>query len=208
MITETTLQYLLAGSVLGLSSGISPGPLFTLVVTQTIKHDKTEGIKVALSPLITDLPIILIAVLLFAHLSQFDTILALISFTGALFLGYLGWESIKTKGINLEVSEGKTNSLKKGILANFLNPSPYLFWATVGTPYLFKASEISLVTAILFLCAFYALLIGSKIILAILVARTKVFIGQKWYVGIMRMLGIVLFILALLFLADGLEYLK
>jgi len=81
--------FISAGIILGLSSGLSPGPLLTLVLTQTIKHNRVEGIKVALSPLVTDFPIILITVLILGRLAQFDLFLAIISFIGAIFLAYL-----------------------------------------------------------------------------------------------------------------------
>ena len=208
MMTESAIHFLIAGSLLGLTSGISPGPLLTLVIAQTIKHNKTEGIKVAISPLITDLPIILTALFIFNRLSKFDIVFAIISFVGGAYLAYLGFESLKTKTLNLEIQDSKSDSIKKGIIANFLNPSPYLFWATVGTPLIFKAFEISLITSILFLTSFYVLLIGSKITIAILVARTKVFIGQKLYISIMRILGIALLIFSILFFYDGIKYLK
>ena len=50
-----------AGLVYGLSAGFSPGPLMALVISQTLKHGIREGAKVAVAPLITDLPIILLA---------------------------------------------------------------------------------------------------------------------------------------------------
>ena len=208
MITENTLHFLTLGSVLGLTAGISPGPLLTLVLTQTIKHNRAEGIKVAISPLITDLPIVIITLLIFNKLAQFDIVLAIISFVGGLFLAYLGWESIKSKGLNLDLQSTDSESLKKGVIANFLNPSPYVFWATIGAPYIFKAFGISLATAILFLTSFYVIMIGSKVIIALIVARTKVFIDQKLYLAIMRFLGIVLLAFSILFFYDGISYLK
>ena len=48
---------LTAGILLGLSAGFAPGPLLTLVIAQTLKHNVREGIKVALAPLISDFPI-------------------------------------------------------------------------------------------------------------------------------------------------------
>ncbi len=108
----------------------------------------------------------------------------------------------------MEIQDSNSNSIKKGIIANFLNPSPYLFWTTVGTPLIFKALGLSLLTAFLFLISFYAMLVGSKIAIAIIVARSKVFIGQKLYISIMRILGIALLIFSILFFYDGFKYLQ
>ena len=207
MITDQTLHFLIVGSLLGFSSGISPGPLLTLVLTQTIKHNKTEGIKVAISPLITDLPIILLSVLVFSTLSHFSVILASISFIGAIFLAYLGIESIKTKELNIEIEDSKSESIMMGIITNLMSPNPYLFWATVGTPYIFKALEINVLTVTIFFLSFYFFLIGSKIGIAIIVGRAKVFINQKLYVAIMKILGLALLIFSIIFFYDGIKYL-
>lgn len=207
-MTENTLHFISLGILLGVSAGFSPGPLLTLVLTQTIKHNRKEGIKVAISPLFTDLPIILIALFIFNSISEFDSILAIISFTGGIYVAYLGIESLRIKGLNIDIQDSKSESIKKGIIANFLNPSPYLFWATVGTPLIFKALKVNLYSAVLFLISFYILLIGSKIMIAFIVAKTKVFINQRIYLIIMRVLGIALLTFSLMFFYDGIKYLQ
>lgn len=206
-MTDNMWHFISAGVLLGLSSGLSPGPLLTLVLTQTIRHNRAEGIKVALSPLITDLPIILITVLILGRLARFDIFLAIISFVGAIFLAYLGVESLRSKELNLDVKDSKSGSLKKGIIANFLNPSPYLFWTTVGTPLLLKAYKTDLLASILFMLLFYVCLTGSKVLVAFLADRSKQFINQKVYLILMRILGIALLIFSLIFLYDGVKYL-
>lgn len=208
MLTESTLHFLAAGSLLGLSAGVSPGPLLTLVLTQTIKHNKQEGIKVALSPLLTDLPIVLLTLYVFNQLSHINLVLAIISFLGGLFVAYLGVESFRTEGIDFDTQGTPSGSIKKGVIANFLSPHPYLFWATVGAPYVYKASAVNIWAAVFFLASFYVFLIGSKVTIAVIVARTKVFIGQKSYRIIMRILGIALLIFSILFFYDGVNYIR
>lgn len=207
IINDTTLHFIFVGVFLGLSAGFSPGPLLTLVLTQTIKHNRIEGIKVAISPLITDFPIILISVLIFNKLAEFDLILAAISIVGGVYVAYLGIESIRIKALSFDLQDSKSDSIKKGIIASFLNPSPYLFWLTVGAPLTFKAFHVSLLASIMFLISFYTLLIGSKVMIAFIVARTKVFLNQKTYVIVMRSLGIVLLTFSLLFFYDAIQYL-
>ena len=202
-----TLQYFFIGSLLGLTAGISPGPLLTLVIAQTIKHNKQEGIKIAISPLITDLPIILLTAFLFIKVSQFDVVLAIISFAGSAFLVYLGYGSIKTKGLEYATSVANPGSLKKGIVVNLLSPHPYLFWAIIGTPYVFRAYEQNVVSVVLFLASFYLFLVGSKVIVAILTSRSKVFLGQKSYLVIMKLLGVALIVFSIILVVEGLEHL-
>lgn len=202
------IKFALTGAFLGLAAGISPGPLLTLVITETLRHNSKAGIKVAVSPLITDLPIILVTLLIITELSQFNTILGIISFLGGVFVAYLGIESLKTKGLSISGSSPESLSLKKGIIANLFNPHPYLFWATVGTPYIFKASGISILALILFLGSFYIMLTGSKIAVAIITAKSKSFINQKSYIIMMRMLGLALLVFSVMFFYDGYKYMK
>ena len=54
------MEFLFIGLLLGLSSGISPGPLLTLVIAETLRYGLGAGIRVAITPFITDLPIILL----------------------------------------------------------------------------------------------------------------------------------------------------
>ena len=204
---NTIFSFATAGILLGISAGLSPGPLLTLVLAQTIKHNWVEGIKVAISPLITDLPIICLSLWVFNQLSQFNMLLALISFLGGAYIVYLGIESFRVKGIEINRQVTKSESIKKGVIANFLNPSPYLFWVSVGTPIIFKAFRINLMTAALFLISFYVMLIGSKILVAILVDRIKAFLSQRIYLGIMRVIGIALILFSLVLFYDGLKYL-
>jgi len=207
MTTLDSLQFLFAGSLLGLTAGISPGPLLTLVMTQTLRYNQREGIKVALSPLVTDLPIILITLVLIAKIAQSDTILGIISLAGGIFVAHLGYESITSKGIAAGQPDAGSKSLRKGIMANFLSPHPYLFWATVGAPYVLKAHGQGLLSVIFFLGSFYFLLVGSKISVALLVARSKKFMGEKTYRIIMWFLGTALFVFSLMFLYEGYQYL-
>lgn len=94
-------SFLISGIVFGLAAGISPGPLLTLVIAETLKHSKKEGIFVAAAPLLTDIPIVLISLFIISRVSQSDLILAVIALTGAIFIAYLGYESLVVKEVQL-----------------------------------------------------------------------------------------------------------
>ena len=193
------------GAFFGITAGISPGPLLALVITETLKYNRKAGIRIALAPLITDLPIILITYFIFSKLSQYDIILSIISLSGGIFFFYLGYETLKTKGPELTATGKQPESLKKGITANLLNPHPYLFWLTVGIPTAFKAYETNLVTVILYFLLFYTMLVGSKIGIAFLAERSKSFLSNKSCKITMHILAAALFIFAAIFLYDGIE---
>ncbi len=62
--------FLFSGILLGLSGGLAPGPLLTLLASETLRHGARAGVWVALAPLLTDLPIILATVLLLRPLTD------------------------------------------------------------------------------------------------------------------------------------------
>ena len=124
-------SHLMVGALLGLSAGFAPGPLLTLVVSQTLRHNTREGIRVALAPLITDLPIILASCLFLSRLARFSPVLGWISCIGGIYVLYLAYGNLGAAAVQIEITRVEPGSLRKGALVNLLNPHPYLFWITV-----------------------------------------------------------------------------
>ena len=207
-MTELTTisKYIFTGIVFGLTAGISPGPILALVISETLRHNRREGIKIAITPLITDMPIIALTLLVFSQLTNSDIILGIISFLGGAFIAYLGYETIKVKGFETDTVQHKPRSLRKGIIVNLLSPHPYLFWLVVGSPILYEAYRLTPVAAAVFLLFFYLCLVGSKITIAVLVERSGAFLKNRAILWIMRLLGMVLIGFAVWFIIDGLRF--
>ena len=196
---------LTAGIVLGLSAGFSPGPFLALVISQSLKHGAREGIKVAVAPLFTDAPIILISTLVLTRLANSQLLLGGVTLCGSLFLVYLAYESFRTTGFEAGFEAAAPRSLRKGVLVNFLTPHPYLFWLTVGAPIIVKGWTASPVIPVVFLTVFYACLVGSKILIAVSVGKSRHVLAGKPYRYIMRVLGLLLLVFAGLLLWHALE---
>lgn len=200
-----TIAYMTSGLVFGLSAGLSPGPLLTLVIAETLRHGIRSGIMISMAPLLTDLPIVGVTVFLLSRLADIQPLLGCISIVGAAFLAYLGFESLAFKGVALDPSPAKPKSIRKGVVANFLNPSPYLFWFSIGGPLMVKALGSGTMPAAGFIAAFYLLLVGSKVVLAVIVGKSRRFLKSTHYVYTVRLLGLALFAFSVLFLWDGLK---
>lgn len=200
------LQYAGAGLLLGTMAGISPGPLLALVINQSLRHGKKEGIKVAFTPLLTDLPAILLSIYLVTALAEHQSLFGYIAIVGATYIIYLGAESIISAGKETKISSAGAGSLKKGVLTNLLNPHPYMFWISVGTPLMIKALEVSVFAVVVFVLAFYVTIIGSKVILAILTDKSRSFLKGAAYRWALRVLGFLLIILAFMLAWEGWNY--
>lgn len=200
-------EFLLLGVVLGLVQGISPGPLVTLVISETLKFGKKEGFKVAVSPLITDSTVAALALVVLSNLAQNALIIGVISLLGAGYLIYLAWDNLKVKTTILEAGSAKRGALGRALVTNLLNPHVYVFWFSVGGPIILRSLAVHVSATVLYLVGFYVFLIGSMASIAYVVYRSKVFIGSKYYVYLVRALGIVLILFALVLVSEGLTLL-
>jgi len=200
------VSYLLLGLTLGLSAGITPGPLLTLVITASLRKGLRGGLLVALAPLLTDAPIIALSLLLLDRLPPWA--MTAVTFVGGLLVIYLGIDALRAAR-NAEVpsstvaSEGQGRELWKGALVNLLNPHPYLFWATVGGPTLLAGWRESALYGVAFLVGFYALLVGSKVIIAWLVSRQHQALSPRAYRIVLTILGLAMVALGVLLVREA-----
>ncbi len=198
------LSFLLTGLVLGFTSGISPGPLLTLVITETLRSGKKGGISVAMAPLITDVPIVSCVFFILKNISGNRYIISAFAFSGAAYLLYLAISNFKIKGYTLNDNRDR-HSLKQGIITNFLNPHPYMFWMTIGSALVINSLSIHVSALILFLAGFYLTLTGSKILITLFVDKAKSMINSRLYLIIMKILGVILIVFAFLIAYDGIK---
>jgi threonine/homoserine/homoserine lactone efflux protein len=162
---------LLLGLSLGLGAGLAPGPLLALVIRSTLQSGIGAGVRVAFSPLITDVPIIALAVILASSLPE--EVLGALGVAGGCFVIWLGVEALRESPAPAEAAAGAASpqrDLLRGALTNALSPHPWVFWITVGAPIL-AASGVA--GSVLFLLAFYLLLIGSKVAVAGVIAAGR-----------------------------------
>ena len=204
---------LLLGFSYGFAAGVSPGPMLGLVITQTLRRGWRAGNLVALAPLFSDMPIILLAILIVGQLPHIA--LGWLGVAGGLFVVYLGIESIRAARGEIDSAPGAgTPSLEavgrpravlgRAVLTNLLNPHPYLFWATAGAQLLLRAAaNEGTVGAALFLIGFYALLVGSKLLIALIVNQSRGWLGGRGHRRVLVGSGVLLAGLGLLLAFDG-----
>jgi threonine/homoserine/homoserine lactone efflux protein len=199
-----SIQCLILGLTLGLSAGFSPGPILALVIGETLNGGFKDGLKVAAAPLLTDGPIILACFVLLSAMADSGAVLGIISLAGDAYLVKLGMDSFRA-GPPGEERRGGPGAFKKAVLANFLNPNPYLFWLTVGAPILISGRRP--LTWAAFLAGFYVCLVGAKIGIAAAAAKSRRLIRGRGYILILRVLGAALVVFAAIFVRKGLDLL-
>jgi len=197
------IALLTSGVVYGLWAGFSPGPLLTVILAHTLQHGLKEGVKVALAPLATDVPIMMISVLLLARITNINPVLGVISIVGGIFLLYMAYKSFCAGSPAVSGESVSAQSYSKGIIANALSPYPYLFWFSVGTPTMAKGWGGNPFGVILFVTGFLGCTIGGKILLAALVGTSGNLLRGKPYRYVVRFFGVLLAVFGCVLLKDG-----
>jgi threonine/homoserine/homoserine lactone efflux protein len=183
------VDQLLLGLALGFGAGIAPGPLLGLVIASTLKHGWRAGVRLAIVPIVSDAPMIALCLSVLSSLPSHA--IAVIAELGGVLLFFLSFQTVRdARKATLEPAPETTGRFKRGrrgglilrgVLVNYANPHPWLFWIGVGGPVLVTAWRASAWRAGVFLIAFYLLLVGTKIALAALVALGRGRLTQHGY---------------------------
>jgi len=202
------VEALLAGLVLGLGSGVSPGPLLALAISTTMRRGLRAGLLVVSAPLVTDTLFIVLTVTVISQLSP--TIVAGLSLVGAAVIAWFAWENAREArraDIAALRTEPPTESgnrltrltrqpLLQAATVNVLNPAPWLFWISAGAPLLIGFADQGWGLVIAFLVAFYVAIIGSKALLVVAIAAGRHRLSTRGYRLILAGVAIMLAILA------------
>jgi threonine/homoserine/homoserine lactone efflux protein len=153
--------YLIFGMTYAFAAAVQPGPFLTYLVSQTLTNGWRRTIPAAFAPLISDIPIIILVLLV---LSRMPTWLVQgLQFAGGIFLLYLAFGAYKTWQNYAKEKPGGNKTIQqtilKGALVNLLNPAPYIGWSLVMGPLLLKGWRQAPVNGIALLSGFYSILI-------------------------------------------------
>ncbi|NOY23035.1 MAG: LysE family transporter [Acidobacteria bacterium] len=162
-------KYLIFGITYAFACAVQPGPFQTFLMAQALERGWKRTLPAALAPLLSDGPIILIAVVLLRSMPPW--LEPLLFFTGGLFLIYLAflsyrnWQSSPSSEKVTEPPHADT--LTKAAMVNLLNPNPWLGWTLVMGPLLVSGWRESPFNGIVLLAAFYLTMVITTAILIV-----------------------------------------
>ena len=184
---------------LGLSGAVMPGPLLTSTVKQSLNKGSLAGIIIVTGHAIFEMLLIALIFLGFNVVLQSDTAQTVIGIVGGLLLLYMGadmlWSAYKNK-VKVELDGGKGGSgsmAVSGFLISGASPYIYIWWAIIGLGLLLDAYKTFGVIGVII---FYLGHISSDYlwygVISAIIGKTRKFMGQKLYRGIIAFLGLVL----------------
>lgn len=187
------METVVSAIAFGLFAGISPGPLMALVLTATLERGFRAGALTAIAPLLTDVPVILLSLLVLGQVPGW--FLSAITIAGGLFVIYLGFRTTADARNPFDLDSldrPASRDVWRGALVNLLGPHPWLFWFTIGTPIMIERWPVAPWESIAFPTIFLTLLVGCKLIVAWGTARGRHFVDSAWYPRLMMFLGVLL----------------
>jgi threonine/homoserine/homoserine lactone efflux protein len=170
------IQYLIIGITYAFTAVVQPGPFQVFLLSQTLSKGWRRTIPAAFGPLISDLPVIVIVLLLLT--SDPHHFISILQIAGGIFLLYLAFNAYKTwKDFDSPKSPAPHNNrqtLLSAVIVNLLNPNPYLGWGLVLGPILLKGWHQDPSNGIVLLVSFYTTLtIGMIITILVFAAAGK-----------------------------------
>ena len=160
------VAYFIQGLLLGFPAAASPGPLQAYFLSETMRVGWRRTLPSALAPLISDLPIILLVLLILTRTP--DWFLRIIRIGGGVFLLYLAASYLISfrRGSEDESTPEQPvrSSVFKAAFTNLLSPNPYIFWGIVAGPILLSAWQQSASLGLSFILGFYGTLIGGFVL--------------------------------------------
>ncbi len=175
------MEAIAMGAALGLFAGILPGAFLTLVAATALQRGLRQGITVALLPLGTELPVLLVSVLVLTQVPE--VALRWLGVAGGGLLLYMAWRLIRESGAgsleNRTPGKARSHYLRMTLVA-ILSPSPWVFWLLIGGPLLLNRWRVGPTHGIAFAVAFLVCFVGVMAAVAWASATGRARLDPAW----------------------------
>ncbi len=167
------IAYLIIGATYAFAAAVQPGPLQAYLVSEALGNGWRRTLPAALSPVMSDGPIILLVLFVLTHLpGAFEGVLQC---AGGAFILYLAGGAFKTwrdyEGRRATETASARSTLFSATFVNLLNPNPYLSWSLVMGPLLLTGWRETPAYGLALLVGFYATMVLTLAGFVVLFAR-------------------------------------
>ena len=202
--------------LIGFTGAMMPGPVTTLIVTETARRGFIAGPLITIGHALLELAMVLALVFGLGDLLKQNAVAGTIGLLGGFFLLWMGFDIVRSAwqgkvsfDTTRDVSASSSgNPIIAGILTSVANPYWILWWATVGAAYLITFRAFGIVGIV----AFY---IGHTLadwvwnnVVAFVVATGRRVMTDRVYRGILIVCGAFLIALSFYFVNSGINFLR
>lgn len=181
MVTALTL-----GCLLGIFSGMVPGPFTALIAATALSGGFWAGFRIGIVPLVTETLVLSVTALALSQMPE--EALRWMGLAGGLFIFYLAWRTWQEAESPPEADPltGSFRQTAEGAVLSVLSPTPWVFWLLVGGPLFLAAWHDGWATGLAFYGSFLVCLVGMYVGLAGLAAYGQRRLSGTWQTRIMR----------------------
>jgi threonine/homoserine/homoserine lactone efflux protein len=202
--------------LIGFTGAMMPGPVTTLIVTETARRGFIAGPLITIGHALLELAMVVALVFGLGDVLKQNAVAGTIGLLGGLFLLWMGFDIVRSAwqgkvsfDTTRDVSASSSgNPIIAGILTSVANPYWILWWATVGAAYLITFRAFGIVGIV----AFY---IGHTLadwvwnnVVAFVVATGRRVMTDRVYRGILIVCGAFLIVLSFYFVSSGIRFLR
>ncbi len=210
---------LLAGSwwIVGFTGAMMPGPVTTLIVTESAKRGFIAGPLVTIGHVVLELAMVIALYFGLGDVLKQNSVAGAIGLLGGLFLLWMGAGIVRSAASG-QVSfsaathdtSGRraTNPVVAGVLTSVANPYWLLWWATVGAASLIAFRSFGLAGLIAFYLGHTMADWVWNSVVAFVVATGRRLMTDRGYRGILVVCGAFLILLSVYFVTSGIGFLR
>lgn len=160
------IEPLVLGSLLGIFSGLVPGPFSTLIAATALRSGFRAGFWIAVVPLVSEVAVLALTAAFLSRLPE--DALGWMGMAGGVLVLSLAWRTFREsrEPPRAEPLEGSTTRILQGALLAVLSPAPWVFWLLVGSPLFLAAWRRGWAAGSAFLGSFLFWLVGIHLAIA------------------------------------------
>lgn len=202
--------------LIGFTGAMMPGPVTTLIVTETARRGFIAGPLITIGHALLELAMVVALVFGLGDLLKQNAVAGTIGLLGGLFLLWMGFDIVRSAwqgkvsfDTTRDVSASSFgNPIIAGILTSVANPYWILWWATVGAAYLITFRAFGIVGIVAF---YFGHTLADWVwnnVVAFVVATGRRVMTDRVYRGILIVCGAFLIALSFYFVNSGINFLR
>ena len=202
--------------LIGFTGAMMPGPVTTLIVTETARRGFIAGPLITIGHALLELAMVVALVFGLGDLLKQNAVAGTIGLLGGLFLLWMGFDIVRSAwqgkvsfDTTRDVSASSSgNPIIAGILTSVANPYWILWWATVGAAYLITFRAFGIVGIVAF---YFGHTLADWVwnnVVAFVVATGRRVMTDRVYRGILIVCGAFLIALSFYFVNSGINFLR
>ncbi len=188
------IRTLILGTLLGLFSGVVPGPFTALIAVTSLRHGFWAGLRIALVPLVSETSVMAVTAVLLSQLP--NGALRWMGIIGGVFILALGIRTYREAADhpNQEPQVSSRQRALEGMMLAVLSPAPWVFWLLVGSPLFLSSYHQGWGHAAAFLGSFLLVFVGVYVGIARAASLGHKRLPRHWYRRVMVGAAIALFL--------------